>query len=131
VRARLRRLAHNQRFEDAARLRDRLSALEEVVARAEEIERLRGTRVCVLAPAREPGFRRMFALTGGRVAVRTIPDGPGGRLEVGAALAALSLAPISHAPEDADELLVVAGFLRRPGPELRIVGPEASEILAA
>jgi hypothetical protein len=43
----------------------------------------------------------------------------------------LSLAPISHAPEDADELLVVAGFLRRPGPELRIVGPEASEILAA
>jgi DNA polymerase III subunit epsilon len=132
ARARLRRLAHEQRFEDAARLRDRLSALEEIVARAGELERLRSTSVCVLAPAREPGFRRMFVLAGGRVAaVRTIPDGPGGRLEVDTALASSSVGAVSYAPEDADELLVVAGFLRRPGPELRIVGPDASEVLAA
>jgi hypothetical protein len=40
-------------------------------------------------------------------------------------------APPSYAPEDADELLVLAGFLRRPGPELRVVSLDADEILAA
>ena len=74
----------------------------------------------------------MFVLAGGRVAsVRTIPDGPGGRLEVDTALAASAHARISYAPEDADDLLVVSGFLRRPGPELRIARLDASEILAA
>ena len=36
LRARLRRLARDLRFEDAARLRDRIAALEEVVARIVE-----------------------------------------------------------------------------------------------
>ena len=132
VRARLRRLARDLRFEDAARLRDRVSALEEVVARIEDLERLRRMSLCILAPAREPGFRRAFVVANGRIAaVRTIAEGSGGRLEVDAALVASSLGPISHAPEDADELMLVGGFLRRPGPELRIVGLDASEILAA
>ena len=48
-----------------------------------------------------------------------------------AGLAAAELAEPSFAPEHADELLVVAGFLRRPGPELRIVSLDATEILAA
>ena len=42
LRARLRRLATDLRFEDAARVRDRLTALEEVVERVGELERLRG-----------------------------------------------------------------------------------------
>ena len=64
---------------------------------------------------------------GGRVAsVRTVPDGDAGALELRAALAEIALADAgaaapSYAPSDADELLVVSGFVRRPGPELRIV----------
>jgi DNA polymerase-3 subunit epsilon len=134
LRARLRKLARDLRFEDAARLRDRLEALEEVAARVEELERLRLARLCVLAPASERGFRRAFLVAGGRLAsVRTLPAGEAGRLEVQAALAqaAAEAASVSYAPEDADELLVVSGFLRRPGPELRIVSLQAEDILAA
>jgi DNA polymerase-3 subunit epsilon len=128
----LRRLARDLRFEDAARLRDRLAALEHAVGRIEQLARLRRTNVCLLAPAREPGFRRAFFVAGGRLAAtRTVPAGPAGRVEVEAGLAEASLAEPSFAPEDADELLVVAGFLRRPGPELKIVSLDAREILAA
>src|SRR3970282_1351862 len=66
--ARLRRLARDLRFEDAARVRDRLAALEEVVEYVSELDRLRRARLCVLAPAREPGFRRAVFVAGGRVA---------------------------------------------------------------
>jgi excinuclease UvrABC nuclease subunit len=132
VRAKLRRLAGDLRFEDAARLRDRLSALEEVASRIAELERLRQASFCVLVPARERGFRRAFFVSGGRVsAVRTVPDGQAARLEVDAGLAASSCVEPSCAPEDADELLVISGFLRRPGPELRVVALDAGEILAA
>jgi hypothetical protein len=132
VRARLGRLARDLRFEDAARLRNRLSALEEAASRIAELERLRRASLCVLVPARERGFRRAFFVSGGRVsAVRTIPEGPAGRLEVEAGLAAAICAEPSYDPEDADELLVISGFLRRPGPELRVVSLDAAEILAA
>jgi DNA polymerase-3 subunit epsilon len=132
LRAKLRRLARDLRFEDAARLRDRLSALEEAVARIQELERLRRARLCILVPARERGFRRAVIVSGGRIAaIRTLPAGPAGRIEVEAGLAAAALQEPSVAPEDADELLVVASFLRRPGPELRVVSLDASEILAA
>jgi DNA polymerase-3 subunit epsilon len=138
ARARLRRLARDLRFEDAARFRDRLGALEEVVARVEELDRLRRLSVCVLAPAKEPGFERAFLVTGGRVAAtRTVPRGPRLSLELQAALAGIShvthchSAPPSYAAEDADELLVLSQFLRRPGPELRVVALDEREILAA
>ncbi|MEX2612456.1 MAG: exonuclease domain-containing protein, partial [Gaiellaceae bacterium] len=126
LRAKLRRLARDLRFEDAARVRDRLGALEETVERIEELARLRRLNVCVLAPAREPGFRRALFVARGRVAaVRTIPAGSPGRLAVEAGIAEATLAAPSVAPEDADELLVVGGFLRRPGPELRVVSLDA------
>ena len=131
LRAKLRRLARDLRFEDAARARDRLAALEEVVERVATLERLRSSSVCLLAPAREAGLRRAFFVAGGRIVARTLAPGPAGRLEVDAGLAAAALAEPSFAPEHADELLVVAGFLRRPGPELRIVSLDATKILAA
>ena len=62
---------------------------------------------------------------------RAIPQGSAGRLEIAAGLAEAELAQPSLAPEDADELLVVAGFLRRPPPELRIVSLDAAQILTA
>jgi hypothetical protein len=85
----------------------------------------------VLAPARDPGFKRAFFVAGGKVTARAVPHGFGGKLEVEAGLAEAALAEPSLAPEDADELLVVSGFLRRPGPELRILSLDAARILAA
>jgi DNA polymerase III epsilon subunit family exonuclease len=132
ARAKLRKLAADLRFEDAARVRDRLAALEDVAAGISELDRLRKERLCVLAPAREPGFRRAFFVAGGRVAaVRTLAAGLAGDLEARTGLGEVQRASPSFAPEHADELLVVAGFLRRPPPELRVVALDASEILAA
>ncbi len=68
---------------------------------------------------------------GGRVIQRTIPDGSAGRVEIDAGLAAAELAAPSHESGEAEALLVVAGFLRRPSPELRIVALDAAKILAA
>jgi len=131
LRAKLRRLARDLRFEDAARLRDRVAALEAVVARVEELDRLRSEELCVLAPAREPGFWRAFVVAGGRVTVRTIPRGAAGRLEIQACLATATATESSLAPEDAADLLVVSGFVRKPPPELRIVPLRLAEIQAA
>lgn len=131
LRARLRRLAGDLRFEDAARLRDRVAALEEVAARVRELERLRAERICVLAPAREPAFWQAYVVAGGRVQRRAIPRGAAGQLETEAALAAADSAKPSVASEDAAELLVVASVLRRPPPEIRVVGLDAAEIRAA
>src|SRR4051812_32297849 len=108
------------RYEDAARLRDRIAAVEGLAAQLERLERLRATELCLLAPAAEEGFRRAFFVASGRVAAtRTIARGAA--LEIEAGLAEARRAEPSLAPEDADELLVVAQFLRRPPPELRVL----------
>jgi DNA polymerase III subunit epsilon len=108
------------RYEDAARLRDRVAAVEAVSTELARLQRLRATELCLLAPAAEPGFRRVFFVAQGRVAAaRTIPLA--GRLELDAGLAEARRVEPSVAPEDADELLVVAQFLRRPPPELRVL----------
>ena len=121
LRAKLRRMAADLGLVDAARLRDRIAALEQAVAALEELTRLRALELCLLVPAAETGFRRAFFLAGGRVAaVRSLPDGAGA-LELDAGLAAAARAEASLLPADADELLLVGGFLRRPPPELAVV----------
>ena len=131
LRARLRYLADCRRFEDAARLRDRIGALEQIVGSLRRLERLRNARCCLIVPAIEPGFARAIFVTGGRVAaVRTLPRGEGGRLEVDAGLAETNCETPDHlAADDLDALLVIGTFLRRPPPELRVAPLEANEIL--
>ncbi len=131
LRARLPRLASALRFEDAARLRDRIEALDDVSERVAELDRLRTLELCILAPAREPGFWRAFVVARGRVAQRCVPRGAAGRLEIEAALAEASHGDLSLAPEDAANLLVVATAMRKPSPEVRIVSLDVAEILAA
>jgi len=131
LRAKLRRLARDLRFEDAARLRDRVAALEAVAARVHELERLRTEELCVLAPARRPGFWCAFVVAGGRVVARTIPRGASGTLEVQSCLAAATRTEPSLAPEDAADLLVVSAFVRKPPPELRLVPLRLADIQAA
>jgi DNA polymerase-3 subunit epsilon len=131
LRDRVRRLGREQRFEDAARLRDRLAALEEAIAALSELDRLRALRACVVVPAREPGFVRAHAIAGGRVAaVRLVPRGPGAAHEAAALVADVRPSAASVAPEDVDELRLIATFLRRPPPELRVGPLEAQAICA-
>ena len=122
LRAKLTRLSRDLRFEDAARLRDRIAALAEVAGTLAELERLRALELCLLVPAVEEGFQRAFFVSGGRVAAaRTLLAGAAGRVETEAGLAAAARAESSIAPADMDELLLIGSFLRRPPPELRIV----------
>jgi len=132
LRTKLARLASDQRFEDAARLRDRIKALETVVDRLTELSRLRALRVCVLVPARETGFVRAVLVAHGRVAVtRTVPLGGGAAPEIDAALAAATGVPEAVQPSEDAALGVVASFLRRPPPELRVLPLQRDAILAA
>jgi DNA polymerase III epsilon subunit family exonuclease len=131
LRARLRDLAECRRFEDAARLRDRIAALESIVRFLARLEGLQRLRSCVLVPAAEPGFTQAIFVAGGRVAaVRTLPAGEGARLEVEAGLAASNFVAQSHLPaDDLEALLVIGTFLRRPPPELRVAPLETEAIL--
>jgi DNA polymerase-3 subunit epsilon len=134
LRRRLSDLAASLRYEDAARLRDRIAALEAVVRDLERLRLLRKERRCLVAPAAEPGWRRAVFVAGGRVcAVRSLPPGAGARLEVELGLAAARDAEAggpSYAPEDADELLLVGEFMRRPPPELQVLPLDADVICA-
>jgi DNA polymerase III epsilon subunit family exonuclease len=119
LRLRLRRLARDLRFEDAARLRDRIAALEEVSRELARLDRLRALSVCVVVPGEQEGTRRGFFVAKGRVVCSRPFHGRRG-LEWQAGLAAVARAEPDLSPEAADELLAVASFLRRPPPELEI-----------
>ena len=85
LRGRLAELAEDFRYEEAARLRDRIEALEHVVERLRRLEQLRALDCCLVVPAVEPGWRKAFFVCGGRIsAVRSLP--PGARPEADAAL---------------------------------------------
>jgi len=129
LRRRLHELSDARRFEDAARLRDRLAALEQVCRELEHLGRVRRLERCVLVPAAEPGCVRAIFVAGGRVAAeRTLPPGGGAALEVEAGLAA-ARRPADEL--DLDELLLVDSFLRRPPPELRVTPLVREAILGA
>jgi DNA polymerase III epsilon subunit family exonuclease len=132
VRRQLLDLADARRYEDAARLRDRLQALERVCRELERAARLRAVQRCIVAPGAEPGHAHAFFIAGGRVAAeRTLPPGGGAHVEIEAGLAAAQRALTADTHGDLDELFLVGMFLRRPTPELRIVPLNATAILAA
>ncbi|HEY2373512.1 MAG TPA: exonuclease domain-containing protein [Gaiellaceae bacterium] len=132
VRRRLVELADAQRYEDAARLRDRLQSLEHVCRELERLERLKALRRCLLVPAAEPGHVRAYFVAGGKVAAeRTLPPGGGAHLEIEAGLAACRHALDSEFVVNLDELHLVGTFLRRPPAELQIVPLDKDTILSA
>ena len=66
-----------------------------------------------------------------RISSLTAWSGPDGHVFVAMEEAEAALVQPSFEPEHADDLLVVSGFVRRPGPELRVVSLDAAQILAA
>jgi DNA polymerase III epsilon subunit family exonuclease len=132
LRRRLRDLAECLRYEDAARLRDRIGALEQVIRELAAVERLRSLEACLLVPATEPGFTRAVFVARGRVAAAyALPPGAGAALDVRAGIAAACAAEPSLAPEDVEELHLLGSFVRRPPPELAVLPLEEPAILAA
>jgi len=130
--ARLTHLAERQRYEEAARLRDRIEALEHVVERLRRLDRLRRLEACLIAPTVEPGRQKAFFVSGGAIrAVRTLPPGPGARLEVEAGIALCrSAEELDEAltPAQAEDLMLLHGFIRRPPPELAVLPLDAGRI---
>ena len=135
LRARLRDLSESLRYEEAAKLRDRIKGLEEVVRDLRTLDRLRSLGACLVVPAPEPGSLRGVFVAGGKVAcVRTLPAaGAGAVLEVRAGLAIARAAQANGTTFDAeaaDELLLIGSFLRRPPPELGVSPLDEEAILA-
>jgi DNA polymerase III epsilon subunit family exonuclease len=120
LRAKLKRLARDLRFEDAARLRDRIEALEAVARELARLKRLRELHLCVVVPGEQAGTRRGFFVAKGQVVCARPYIGTQGP-EWQAGLAAVGRAQPTYEPEAADELLAIAAALQRPPPELEIV----------
>ncbi len=120
LRAKLKRLALDLRFEDAARLRDRIDALEEAAREIRRMQQLRQMGVCLVVPGEREGSKRAFFVAKGQVVCARPYLGQHG-VEWQAGLAAVERAEPTLAPEAADELRLVASFIRRPPPELEVV----------
>jgi DNA polymerase III epsilon subunit family exonuclease len=132
LRARLTHLADSLRYEEAARLRDRIEALEHVIERLRRLDRLRRLELCLVAPAIEPGRKKAFFVSRGSMrAVRPLPPGAGAKLEIEAGIA---LCRAAREPEDeltpgqAEDLMLLHGFIRRPPPELAVLPLDAERI---
>ena len=125
-------LAEDFRYEEAARLRDRIDALEHVVERLRRLERLRTLDCCLVAPAVEPGWRKAFFVCSGRIsAVRSLP--PGARPEVDAAFrqaARRSAAESRSRPKRPRICCCSAGSFSRPPPELAVLPLQRERIWA-
>ncbi len=100
LRERLAHLADSLRYEEAARLRDRIEALEQVIDRLHRLERLRKLELRLVCPG------AAFVVAGGRVTMDEQPPRP---LE----------GPLTA--EQAEDLLLIDGFVRRPPPELKVL----------
>jgi excinuclease UvrABC nuclease subunit len=114
LRAKLKRLAGDLRFEDAARLRDRIEALEQCAREVARMAELRRVEVVLVAAG-----RAVWVAKGQVVCVR--PWGGTSGLEWQAGLSAVARAETTLAPEAFDDLRVVSGFIRRPPPELQVL----------
>ncbi|MGE5274526.1 MAG: exonuclease domain-containing protein [Verrucomicrobiota bacterium] len=122
---RLADLAECLRYEEAARLRDRLQALEHVLERLRRLEHLREVDVCLIAPALTPRWRKAYFVRAGALcAVRSLPPGPRARLEIDAGLTIARQSPREREPltaGQAEDMLLLGGFIRRPPPELTVI----------
>jgi DNA polymerase III epsilon subunit family exonuclease len=135
LQGRLAQLATDLRYEEASRLRDRIEALEHVLERLRRLERLRSLELCLIAPAIELGWQKAFFICGAALcAVRLLPSGPGASLEIEAGLALCRAARErpreALTPEQAEDILLVDGFARRPPRELTVLPLNAEHISA-
>lgn len=136
MRERMRRMAAERRYEQAAAARDQLAALERGQRVLARLRRAATRSGVVLAPDVDPRFVQAFACAGGRVvARRRLPRAGDGRLEAEALVAALAhglrAPPAPFSPAQADQARVVAATLARPSPAVRSVAVDSATLPAA
>ena len=135
LRERLAVLTECLRYEEAARLRDRISALEHLLERLRRLEQIRTLSACLIAPAPTSGWRRAFFVQDGAIrAIRSLPPGPGARLEINAGLSIARASAPRREPltsGQAEDMLLIDGFIRRPPPELTVLPLDAQALSAA
>jgi DNA polymerase III subunit epsilon len=136
VRARMRRLAGERRYEQAASARDQLAALERGQRVLARLRRAATRSGFVLAPDVDPRFVQAFACAGGRVvARRRLPRAGDGRLEAEALVAALAhglrAPPAPFSPAHADQARIVAATLARPSAGVRAVAVDRGTLAQA
>jgi len=126
---RLSHLTDSLRYEEAARLRDRLKALENVLDRLRRLEQLRNVDACLIAPGLTPSSRNAFFVRAGVLCdVRPLPPEPGARLAIDAGLTIARQIPREREPltgEQAEDMLLLGSFIRRPPPELTVISIDA------
>jgi hypothetical protein len=90
--------------------------------------------VCMVAPALEPGCKKAFFVSGGRLcAVRRLAPGVGAGREIETALASCRVSRDAGdviTASQAEDLLLIGGFVRRPPPELKVLPLDAERIAA-
>jgi DNA polymerase-3 subunit epsilon len=128
---RMQRLSAQHRFEEAAAVRDQLSALRTAGRAVERLRRARARSGVILAPDTDDRFVQAFACASGRVvARRRLPRAGDGRLEIEPLLAALAYAgrerPAPFSPTAAEQARIVSAALVRPGRGLRAVAVDAA-----
>jgi len=126
LRARMAALGEQHRFEEAAAIRDQLTALDAVARALARTRRAVRRNGFLLAPDLDSRFVQVFACARGRVVGRRrVPRAGDGRLELqplAAALeAALGAPPVPLEPELAEQARVVAAAFARPGIDTRAV----------
>jgi DNA polymerase-3 subunit epsilon len=128
LRERLVHLSDNLRYEEAARLRDRIEALEQVIDRLVRLERLRRLEICLLAPALDAGCWKAFFVADG--AIREVRRLAAGSELVEPLLPRRADGEEPLTAEQAEDLLLLDGFIRRPPPELAVLPLDARQISA-
>jgi DNA polymerase III subunit epsilon len=133
---RMRRLAGERRFEDAAAVRDQLAGVRAAVATLERQRRAVGRSGVVLAPDTDERFVQAFACARGRVvARRRLPRAGDARLETAPLLGALAHGlehvPGAMTPVAAEQARIVAAALARPGRVTRVAPLDAATVAAA
>jgi DNA polymerase-3 subunit epsilon len=135
LRERLGHLTECLRYEEAARLRDRIQALERVLERLRRLEDARALDACLIAPALTAGWRKAFFVRGGVLcAVRTLPPGPGTRLELNSGLAVARRIVPERKPltgGEAEDIILLESFIRRPPPELTVLPLDDERLLSS
>ncbi len=136
IEPRMRALSHNRRFEQAAALRDQLTAVKRVTATLARLRTAVGRSGVVLAPDVDDRFVQAFACAGGRVVGRRrIPRVGDARLEIESLLVSLAAALQRPAtilePEEGECAQLVSAALGRPGRCTHPVPLERSSLATA
>jgi DNA polymerase-3 subunit epsilon len=126
MRKRMSALRDQQRYEEAASVRDGLDALDRATRTLARLRRIAGRSGVLLTPDSDDRFVQAFACARGRVvARRRLPRAGDGRLEIAPLLLAIDAATVGPVrpflPIEADQGRVVAAAFARPGVTVQAV----------